>query len=574
RAGAVSVQGAPLGFITEKLSGRAKSPLSAAHEDSRRMWREAFGAAATLKEEGLTTPRRPPATHTGRSLAGAGAFQRLLQAFRSRAPGGWSDDRWEQSRHYTGIQYVALHRCAEQFQQGEFQVFKRDPSHPEGKRPVTKHDPPEGGRHTRPYELVELLEKPNPQDSFGDLAYMWYQQMGLTGSALTWMVPNALGAPYELYSIPTALAVPQPVINPDYPEGYYRIQPVYPYGPFSSYPTPASAVGAPIPAQWVMKFKYPHPFLRHDGYSPLTALRYHIDLLEMIDRSRHYSMRRSINPSAVVNFEDMDGAQPLPEEEIERIRAEFEEDQMGPENAGRLYVSPPGGKLEQWGSRPIDMDYPRGWDQLTSYILGGFGITKPAAGMIEDSSYSTLFATMKQLHWQTLDPMCQRISSQITRTLAPFFGDDLIVEVRCKRIDDHDVKNALLQILMAGKAVTKNELRKECGFGVTSEDWGSEIATMMAEDEIASGGKTGNLGILTEGGDGFSGSRTSAERLLPAEVSASRPDPGRMGLGALGSYDQVGMSRKPAEGRLGKHLDGAADKSFYDRVREVMRNGH
>ncbi len=166
--------------------------------------------------------------------------------------------------------------------------------------------------------------------------------------------------------------------------------------------------------------------------------------------------------------------------------------------------------------------------------------------MIEDSSYSTLFATMKQLYWQTLDPMSNRISNHLTRKLAPFFGDDLIVEVRCKRIDDHDVKNAKLQLLMAGKAITKNELRKECEFPLTPEDWGSEMAGMVAEDEMATGGKTSGSGVVMEGGESPSTQQQQeAERLLPAEISASRPDPGKMGLGAAGRFDTVGMSRKP-----------------------------
>jgi phage portal protein BeeE len=556
-----------MGFISGLISAQKSTPpIQRAHEASRNLWRETFGLQATLKEDGNRQAPVPGGSY-GRSLAtNSASFKRLLEAFRSRAPGGWSDERWEQSRHFTGIQYVAIHRLCEQFQQGEFQVFKKDENAPDGRRPITKYDLPENGRQARPYDLVELLEKPNVEDSFGDLMYRWLQQMSLTGSALTWMVPNVLGAPYELYSIPTALAIPQPVVNPDYPDGYYRIQPVYPYGPFSSYPTPSSAVGAAIPAQWMLKFKYPHPFLRYDGYSPQTALRDHIDLVEQIDRSRHYGMRRSINPSAVLNFEEMEGAVPLPEEEIDRIRAEFEASHQGPENSGQLYVSPPGGKLEQWGSRPIDMDYPRGWDQLVSFVLGGFGITKPAAGMIDDSSYSTLFATMKQLYWQTLEPMCYRISSQLTRTLAPFFGDDLIVEVRCKRIDDHEVKNVRLNLLLQAKAMTKNELRKELEMPLTPEDWGSEIAGMVDEGEMQTAGKTGGTGVVSEDGDGAAGHQ-EAMRLLPSVISASRPDPGAMGLGSMGGFDQSGIDRKS--------LNGAGKRpTIYDLVRGALRNGN
>ena len=459
---------------------------------------------------------------------------------RSMAPGGWSDNRWEQSAHFKSIAYVAIHRIAEQMAQAEFQVFQSDPYNPDGKRPVIQGEPA--------YDLVKLLEKPNNDDSFGALLYQWTLQISLTGMALTWMVPNILGKPCELYPIPTAIAIPQPAVNPDYPDGYYRIQPIYPYGPFSSYPTPASAVGAPIPAQWMLRFKYPHPLLRYEGYSPLSALAFHLDLVESIDRSRWYSMKRSINPSAVLNMDDMEGSPPLPEPEIERIRGEFETAQQGPENAGQLFVSFPGAKLEPWGVRPEEMDYPQGWEQVSSFVLGGLGITKQAAGMIEDSSYSTLFATLKQLYWLTLEPICTRFASYITRHLAPFFGDGLIVEIRCKRIDDHDIKNTKLNLLMAAKAITKNEMRKECDFPLTRELWGNEVAGQEPLIPVGIDPLTGvpiavevgmtqapsPMGIVQQDPIEPSEQEDDMLNLVPAEISRSRPQPGYMGRGAMG----------------------------------------
>jgi hypothetical protein len=466
---------------------------------SRSVWREVFG---TDKERG-SKPEALPGGSYGRSLVGGSASQkRLLQAMRSMAPGGWSDDRWEQTRHWEGIAYIAGHRICEQLGQSEFQIFRKDPKHPDGRRPIKEND--------EAWALVELLEKPNPDDTWGDLMYNYGQQMTLTGKALTWMVPNQLksrskdpryegsGTPFELYPIPTAIAIPQPAVNPDFPDGYYRIQPIYPYGPFSSYPTPATAVGAPIPAQWMLQFKYPHPLLRYDGFAPLTALRLHLDEVTMMDRSRHYSMRRSINPSAVINFDELEGQEPLREEEIERIHAEWENEFQGPENAGKIIVGTPGGRIEPWGATPKDMDYQAGWDQLVSFCLGGLGITKPAAGMIDDSSYSTLFATLKQLYWLTLEPMVNRIAGKLTRHLAPFFGDDLIIEIRCKRIDDHDVRNAKIGVAIQAKCVTKNEVRKELDLPPTQEEWGKEIAgmdpmAMQQQGMMPPGGASGQV---------------------------------------------------------------------------------
>lgn len=462
------------------------------------LWRQIFGTTKEEVSKNHPNPTPYPGSGGGYGTTAAGtdvSVRRLLEALRSKAPGGWSDNRYEQQRHYNGIAYVAIHRQNELLTQAEFQVYIEDPSSPDGKRPVTPEDPPQGDRNNKPYDLVELLKKPNPDDSFGDLVSMWNLQMETTGTALTWMVPNRLGFPMELYPIPTSIALGQPAVNPQYPHGYYRIQPVYPYGPFSSYPSPVSAVGAAVPAQWMMRFKYPHPILRYDGYSPMTGLKLHLDEVESIDRSRFYNMKKTFRPTAVLQFEEADGMQGLPEPEIERIRAEFEAAFGGPENAGSLFVSAPGSRIEEFGSRPIDMDYQAGWEQLVSFILGGYGITKPAAGMLEDSSYSTLFATLKQLYWLTLDPKTNRIGAKLTRFLAPFFGDNLIVEVRCKRIDDHEVTFKKISVGLDANCITKNEVRAELDMPKTTEPWGDEIATLPPMPPMPPGAVMGPDGM-------------------------------------------------------------------------------
>lgn len=525
-----------MGFIADQFAKKDLPPGG----DSRRVWREVFGN--TTKEDGLKERRPVNGGSFGRSLVSSDAsIKRLLQAMRSSAPGAWSDDRWEQTKHFTGIQYICIHRIGEQMAQSDFQIFEKDDSHPDGKRPVRKGHPG--------YQAYKILEKPNPDDSFGDLMYRWNQQMDLTGSALTWMVPNMLGLPMELYSIPTTVAIPQPVVNPDYPNGYYRIQPVYPYGPFSSYPTPSSAVGAAIPAEWMLRFLFPHPLLRYDGFAPLTALRQHIDEVEMVDRSRTYSMRRSIRPSAVLNMKEMEGVQGMPWEEIERIKAEFEADFEGPENHGRLYVSAPGSELEEFGRSPVDMDYQAGWEQLVSFVMAGLGITKSAAGMIEDSSYATLFATLKQLHLLTLKPKCDRIGAKLTRHLAPFYGDDLIIEVRCPRIDDHEVLERKISTLIQAKAITKNEVRKEMDMPVTEEEWGDEIAgTDSQEEQQQQGGEGGFMGgpMPNQGGkqEGKQG-----EQQQPPEVEKERPSTNTLGEGSLGPRKELlnGFFKKSAK---------------------------
>jgi phage portal protein BeeE len=519
------------------------------------VWRDIFGSTDKEHDEKLER-QGGISTGTNSSIANNNpALKRLIEAFRTRAPGGWTDDRYEQTlRHFTGIQYVAIHRICTHLEQAEFQVFRKDPNHQDGKIPVTEKDK-EG------YKLVKLLERPNVHDSFGDMCYRWGQQISLTGMALTWMIPNLLGTPMELYSIATAMAVPQPVQNPDFPQGFYRIQPLYPYGPFSSYPTPSSAVGAAVGAQWMMKCFYAHPLLQYEGYSPLTGLREHIDGVESIDRSRWYSMKRGINPSAVLNFDDFEDAQPLTDEEIDRIRAQFEADHQGTTNAGHLLVAQPGSKLEPWGANPIDMDYQAGWDQLTAFVLGGFGITKPAAGMVEDSSYSTLFATLKQLDFTTVGPLCNKFARQCTRQLAPFFGDDLIVEIRPKPINDHDIQLAKASMLAQNKAITYNQLLKMLDMETTKEEWGEGRVGMDQGQEQQGMGGGGKIPDLSA--NPLEAKKPEETKAEPNEVANERPKAGKLSEGSKNP-------QKRLQSRLYKMLQNRS-KNFNGNG--VHRNG-
>ena len=534
---------------------RSPSTGHEARQQSRRIWEQVFSD----KERTTSTSNRPVrgdgGSHGRTLLATDASFMRLLQAMRSMAPGTWSDDRWEQTKHFKSIQYVCIHRIGEQASQAEFQVYQRDRTTPEGKREI----PPD-------HVLIDLLQKPNPQDSFGDVLYRMIQQLMLTGQSLTWMVPNRLGYPMELYPIPTAIAIPQPTVNPDYPDGYYRIQPIYPYGPFSSHPTPATAVGAPIPAQWMLRSLLPHPLLRYDGYSPLTGLNLHIDQVEAIDRSRFYSMRGSVSPSAVLQLDEVEGADVMRKAEIERIRADFEATHQSPENVGKLYVAAPGSRLEPWGMAPAEMDYVAGWDQLVDFLMAGFGISKTATGMIESASYSTLFATLKQFYLLTLQPMLDRIARDLTRHLAPFFGDDLIIEITGKRIDDHDLRNAELDILIGAGCITKGELRQSLGrprFGDERDDEiVGEMPAQPGEDPRLEGpvdGRGTNPNETVDGTDqGDTDFLTGLFEETPFEDG--RPRPGPDGLGAMGPRKDLLAQTKSINGNGNGHY------SLKDRI--------
>lgn len=595
-----------MGFLRDLQGFETKAGLFGdARDMGRRLWRQVFGVPKENPEHLANFPAVRPKYKT--NVSGAASFKRLIEAMRSFAPGGWSDDRIEESRQWTGAQYVAGHRKAEQMSLCEFQVFHKDPKHPDGKRPVERNETTPD--HDGPYDLVKLLEKPNSQDTFGDLCYIFSQQMDLTGMALTWMVPNENGTPMELYNLPTAIAIPQPAINPDYPDGYYRIQPLYPYGPFSSYPTPASAVGAPVPAEWIIRMKFPHPILRYDGFSPYTGLRLQIDTVTQMDRSRWYTLKRLLSPWAVLDMSDVEGIDGFPEEEIERIRADFENEHQGTENVGKLLVPFPGAKLNPWNTNLKDLEYAQGWEQILSFVLAGLGVTKPVAGMMEQTAYAAFFASLKQFHLLTLKPQCHRIAAGLTRRLAPFFGKDLIIEIRTERIDDHEILNGAINLAMQAKCITKNEIRKllakTLDLEPTREDWGEEIAgTEEQQQQPGMPGMPGAGGAMPGGavgaqpGQGGAGVPNAANSSAPApptqqatdpldeilgltpakeegpEAAGTPPTPNTLDQGSLGPRKNL-LSSLRAQYKAAKYprkrvIVPKPKKSLYDEIMEVV----
>jgi Phage portal protein len=546
-----------MGFIAQlaKKDNPIGVPTS---RQSRQAWSQVFG---TTKERGGSGLDLAETTLPYREMSGATglvsepiAIKKLIQAFRSRAPGGWSDDRWTETSKWTDVRYLVGHKLAEQIMMSELAVYIKDRSHPDGKRPVTPDDPPHGQKREaldiKPYDLVRLLEHPNWEDSFGDLMYDYVQQIVLTGMWLLWQVPNQFGTPWELYTVPTAVAIPQPVVNPGYPHGYYRIQPLYPYGPFSSFPAPTTAVGAAIPAQWVMRTKYHHPFLRYEGFSPQTGMRRTFDQIEQIDTAQWYAMKRVVGTDAVLNFDGIEGMQPLPEPEIERIHREWENEQMGAENFGKLIVGTPGGKLEKWPNNLRDLQYMEGWDQKISFAMAALGMSKEAAGMIGSTAYAVLYAAIKQMHLLTALPMCTKVAWALTRQIAPHFGDNLIIEIKPKRMDDPEINKAIADTLASTKSGTKNEVRKLMDLPVTMEPWGEDIAgdpSPLEKQQQKEQMEMNQQSAANSNNNGFGGGGNNKEpgqngkhESKPEEggsekaTEAMRPRPGNVGRGSKG----------------------------------------
>ncbi len=390
-------------------------------------------------------------------------YMYLLAALRSNAPGQWSANLLELSNHLLGPVYLAVNTMANQAAAADMKLYERteDPLESDIELPYTE-------------PVVRLLEDPNNDDSFGDLMYQTSQQIGLTGIGLIWKPPSGLGdVPSELYSIPTATALPWPP-SPVYPHGSYLIQPYYPYGPFSTVPSYQSAAGARIPAEQIIRIKNPHPILRYSGYAVLTAMQRQVDTTDAIDISRWNTQQKGVDPTVAFNF---DPELFNPEStDLNRLRMQLEALYSGPNNAGRIMFNPLGSTVTRISQTPQEMGWTEGYAQLLEFILAAYGVPKSVAGLQDAASFSTLYSALRQFYLISLNPHLKKISDKLTKALVkPYYGENLYMTLKGQRITDDDLLVKKFQTVLPYNVVRRNELRKWMDMGPIEGKEGDEF---------------------------------------------------------------------------------------------------
>lgn len=509
----------------------------------------------------------------------------MLDALRSRAPGQWSSNVLELARHFTSAIYLAVNTKSNQLAACSRKIFEMDPDEPDAKTQLSYRDP-----------AVQIFEKPNTDDSGSDIMYQVNLQLDLTGFALVWKPLDGL-VPHEQYVIPTATVFPLPQ-SQGYENGAYRVLPLYPYGPFTTLPSYQSAAGAIIPAEQIIRIKNSSPMLRYDGYSMLTALSLQIDTIDGIDTARKNTQARGIDPSLVMNF-DPKFYNTKDEGLLRRLRAQLEAIYAGPENVGKILFNPYGTSTSVLSGKPTDMAWQDGWSQLVDFVMAACGVPKSVAGMESVTSFSTLFAQLKQFFLFSLKPTIQKAAGKFNRFLLhEHFGDDLFLEMEPEKITDEDMLEKQLTADGNLGIRTLNEFRKLRGLPLWTPElsakakmgnegdmlWSSKGPVQLMNDAAKDKGPGGvpSAGVLDDllgggkkqnpnggggaGGDGSGGDRPEGmPDKNPQESESSRPRPVGS-IGALGPRKSI----IAAMDRYGSFLSREARDLWED----ANKNGH
>ena len=487
----------------------------------------------------------------GSQLTGASFnLSNLLNVLRADAPGAYSDDRFTQATNFVGMTYLAVHRLSEMGASSKFHVRIRHPYEPLG-----YIDAPVGDR------LRNLLEYINENDTPREFLYQTVQQMSLTGSAPHWNVPNLRGEVAEMYCLRTATMWPI-APSPMYPRGAFRIQAIYPYGPWAMMSSPSSAAGSIIPADQVTRIRNPHPLLYYDAYSPQTGTRLEADTINAINLGRKNSVAQGVDQSTLAIEFDADVQNPN-DDDIKRMRAQLEAVMAGPKAWGRVFFLQPGTHAKPLSNKPSDMAFAEGWQQVSSFLMASYGITKPVAGMIEETSYATLYAALKQFFIMTLQPLLNRIAGAMSKRLGRLYGPDHYIHLEAPNLDDASLlENALSTDLMCGLR-TINEIRIARNMPPIKEQWGNEraYAGWRPPENVTSGPE------VEAGPEGGVPDETPDSAGQPSQIEQGRPRPSgsdgaqgpRGGLPRLNGRHTNGSQAVPATSRRTLQRIGAAN---------------
>lgn len=383
-----------------------------------------------------------------------------LEALRSRAPGMWSSNKMALAQSMRGLPYLAINTLATQFAAAKPVLYQEvdDELDSDGKVRLSRSDP-----------MYRVLKRPNPTETWGDVAYQMSQQLDTTGMALIWLPTedSATGRddghePQEMYVIPTATAYPLPR-SPQYPQGAYRVVPYYSTAYYAPVGYASAAAGEVIPAEQIVVVKNHHPLIRWEGYAVLSAISQSVDTINAIDESRFATMMQGCEQTVSL---ELDAKTTNPDlADLKRIREEWQKIYAGPKNAGKIVIPPPGGKFNKFSTEPDKMAWQEGWSQLADLILASFQTPKAITGMSGDLTYATLYASLRAFYLMSLNPRLAKFSGGLTQLwIAPTYGDEYLLQLEAQRIDDEQLQQSKIANAQKSGSLTHQELRRLNGW--------------------------------------------------------------------------------------------------------------
>jgi HK97 family phage portal protein len=317
----------------------------------------------------------------------------------------------------------------------------------------------EGGERATEHPLQQLLERPNPEQSGGDLLEAFYGALQTAGNGYLEAAGDpgsspGQAAPEELWTLrPDRMAVVPGARG--WPEAYE-----YSVGGRKTRLSRRADGWLPV-----LHLKLFHPADDWYGFSPLEAAAFAVDVHNASGAWNKALLDNAARPSGALVWGARDGAH-MSEEQYARFKAELAETHAGMANAGRPLVLEGGLDWKPMSLTPADMDFVQGKAQAAREIALAFGVPPMLLGVPGDATYANYREANGAFWRQTIAPLVEKTARALTVWLGARFGPEVSVRPDLDSAPALAVeREALWARLSAAGWLTDDERRRMSGVG-------------------------------------------------------------------------------------------------------------
>lgn len=311
------------------------------------------------------------------------------------------------------------------------------------------------------HPLIDLLNRPNPLQSYSEFFNSLFGYVLLSGNAYMLKVGSELGTPKELHQLrPDRInikgsgnAIPEKyeyIINGVVQKTYLVDQ----VNGFSE----------------VKHVKLWNPLDDYYGLSPLSAAAVEVDQFNMSSKHNVNLLNNGARPSGAVIFKPKDDAGfavNLTESQRQQLLTDLNNRFSGAGNAGRPMLLEGDFDWKEMGLTPKDMDFHRLKNMAATDIALCFGVPSQLVGVPDAQTYANVSEARLALYEETIIPHLRKIESDLNEWLVPLYDDRLKLEFNIdsipalaerKRKTYENVTSAVREGIM-----TRNEARESIG---------------------------------------------------------------------------------------------------------------
>ena len=306
----------------------------------------------------------------------------------------------------------------------------------------------EGDIEVEQHPLLALLAAPNAGESGTALFERWYAFLECAGNAYLQAV-SAGGMPRELH-----------VLRPD------RVTVVQDSSGWpAAYDHCVNGATQRLARDAVLHGKLFHPLSDCYGLSPIEAAASALDIHNAGAGWTKSLLDNAARPSGALIYKGPDGAPGLSDEQFGRLKRELEDAYQGAANAGRPMVLEGGLDWRAMSYAPSEMDFSNMRNAAAREIALAFGLPPMLLGLPGDNTYANYREANLAFWRQTVLPLVSRTAQDLTRWLAPRFGETLRIGYDADAVDAlAEERQSIWDRLNAADFLTRDEKRVAAGY--------------------------------------------------------------------------------------------------------------